>query len=236
MPTQDTRKATVAYVPFKTFLNAIETLAQHGLPEQIDSSVWSHWSGATTSQLLIALRFLGLITADGKATTDLEKLVNDKANRKTNLLRILQRSYPQLSKSVTKMTPTAFSSAMAKEFKAEGETQKKAKSFFLQAARYAELPLSSFLLNQTRRVSPRKRRASPPAHAKGVPIGDIHGVADNQQHASTGPTKTIKLQNGITLTLSASSDVFKMNSDDREFVNRVLKEMEDYEFNTGNSN
>ena len=231
MPTDDSKKTLVAYVPFKTFLSAIETLAQHGIPAQIDRSVWDSYSGATLSQLLIAFRFFGLTTADGKATPELEKLVTDKANRKANLRKLLERSYPQLCKDVTKMTTKAFSTAMANEFKAEGETQKKIKSFFLQAARYSELPLSSFLLNQTRQVSNRKRRSGT-TKQKGQDASAIRN-ADGAL-PSEGPTKTFKLQNGVTLTLSASVDALKMEWYDREFVNKILKELVDYQLNLGN--
>jgi hypothetical protein len=231
VPTEDAKKTLVAYVPFKTFLSAIETLAQHGIPTQVDRSVWPSYSGATLSQLLIAFRFFGLTTSDGKATPELEKLVSDKDNRKANLRKLLERSYPQLCKDVTKMTTKSFSTAMANEFKAEGETQKKIQSFFLQAARYAGLPLSSFLMNKTRQVSNRKRRPNT-AQQKGQDRSAVQG--GNGMSQGGGPTKTFRMQKGVTLTLSASADVFAMEADDREFVNKILKELEEYQFNVGN--
>jgi len=48
----DEKKMIVAYVPFKTFLAAIEAFERH-MPTQIDSSVWPTYSGAIRSQLLV---------------------------------------------------------------------------------------------------------------------------------------------------------------------------------------
>lgn len=223
------KKPTVAYVPFKTFLSALETL-EHGLPHVIDRTVWPSSSGVIQSQTLGAFRFLGLIDSEGRPTPDLEKLVGDKDNRKAQLRRILERSYASLVKlDLTKMSAGSFDAAM-REFGMTGDTHRKASSFFLQAARYAELPLSTYILKQTRNVSGvrRRRGPTPTAQPKGQSVGDIKGVADNGRGLS-GPTKTIKLDNEITLSLGTSSDTFQMTTQDRQFVLHLLEEMENYE-------
>jgi hypothetical protein len=217
------KKEAVAYVAFKTFLTALESL-EHGVPEVIDRSVWPNSSGATISQLLLAFRFLGLVTADNVPTADLDKLVNDKEHRKATLRRVLERSYPNLIKrDLTKMTLQSFKTAMH-DYGVEGETYKKAVSFFLQAARYSELPLSPYILKQTRAVSTKKRRTAPTKPIRQPIDSGKHG--DN---GSSGPTKKIELGNGINLSLTASADMFKMEAGDRAFVIKLLEEMEAHE-------
>lgn len=227
MPKEETKKSQVAYVAFKTFLNSIDSLG-NGLPSVIDRSVWSSLSNATLSQLLIAYRFLGLINREGIPTPDLEKLATDKEHRKATLRRVLERSYPNLIKqNLTKMTINSFHAAM-REYGVEGETFKKASSFFLQAARYAELPLSDYVMKETRSVSIRKRRTITNAKKKDLLVREIHGVAE-ENFAPSGPTKKITLHGGIMLSLSAGADVFKMDAKDRQFVLKLLEEMETYE-------
>jgi hypothetical protein len=110
----------------------------------------------------------------------------------------------------------------------QGDTHRKGTSFFLQAARYAGLPLSSLILAQTRKQSsgPRKRR---------MPLGTEKQNGTNSKGELReplhimGPTKTITVKNGISLSLTASADMFAMDGDDRQFVLKLLDEMEAYE-------
>jgi hypothetical protein len=46
---------------------------------------------------------------------------------------------------------------------------------------------------------------------------------------TTGPVKTVTLKNGVTLSLTSSTDMFAMDGDDRQFVLKLLEEMEAYE-------
>jgi hypothetical protein len=219
------KKPIAAYVPFKTFLNALESLG-HGVPHVIDRSVWPTFSGLYQSQTLAAFRFLGLIEEDGKPTEDLVKLVADKDHRKLHLRRVLEQSYASIvKKDLTKMTAASFDSAM-EEYGGSGDTHRKAVSFFLQAARYAELPLSPWIMKQSRSASTRKRRGPIPPKLKPpyIPPGD---AADDGQPA--GPSKKIALRNGVYLSLAASNDVFKMDAEDRQFVLKLLEEMEAHE-------
>lgn len=222
------KKPTPAYVPFRTFLNALDTL-QHGVPSIIDRTVWPTFSGLYQSQTLGAFRFLGLIDADGKPTPDLQKLVEDKDNRQLHLRKVLERSYASLvKKDLTKMTPASFNTAV-EEYGATGDTHRKVVSFFLQASKYAGLPLSPYILKQARTVHvPRKRRAQN-SDPGGRYVPEIRGIADNQGQQPTGPTKTIELDRGVTLTLATSADTFAMATEDRAFVMKILGEIEDYE-------
>jgi hypothetical protein len=220
----EAKKATAAYAPFKTFFSAIETL-EHGLPNQIDRSVFPSLSGVTQSQLLGAFRFLGLINADGRPTADLHKLVEDKENRKPLMRKVIERSYPKLiALGLDKASPNSVDAEL-RNYGLQGETHVKAKSFFLQAAKYAEIPLSPYLQKVTRTSAPRKRR--PGVKPMGSDIGNP--ITRSTQVATSGPSKQIMLENGVGLSLNASADLFNMTSSDRAFVLRLLDELEKYE-------
>jgi hypothetical protein len=228
MPESTTKKPTVPYAPFKTFLSAVEAL-EHGLPNTIDRTVWPTFSGVIQSQILGAFRFLGLIQHDGTPTADLRKLVDEPANRKATLGKIIERSYPDVVKQgLTKMSMGNLGAAM-RQYSVTGATLRKAISFFLQAVRYAELPLSPYILKQTRNVSAgRKRRAPTVTPPKGHYVSEITGIADNGS-AFGGPSKTIALEKGITLSLKTSTDTFNMSAADRKFVLQLLEQLEKYE-------
>ncbi len=226
MKTQNTgKKQTVAYAPFKTFLTAIQAL-EHGVPDTIDRTVWPSFSGVIQSQVLGALRFLGLITPDGTTTPELKKFVTDESCRKEMLRKILERSYPEIFKrDPSKMSMGTLDSVM-REYGVNGATLQKAKTFFLQAARFSELPLSNYILKQTRMVSGRKRKYVS-QRAKAEDLGPERN--GETPPVVTGPTKTIALKNGITLTLQTSADTFQMNQEDRGFVLKLLDQIEEYE-------
>src|SRR5688572_11426146 len=69
------KKPIPPYVAYKTFINFVNGLKAAGIPNRIDKSI-IRLSGAAQSQLIYALRFFGLIEADGKPKEPLTRLVN----------------------------------------------------------------------------------------------------------------------------------------------------------------
>lgn len=138
---------TPPYVAFKTFNTLIEDLKEHGLPTVIDRSVLRRFSGGVGSQLLSALKSLDLVD-DGNAPNDsLNALVDayDSEAYKGAVKRVLEHAYPYLaSLDLTVATPSQFAEA----FRATGskeEVLRKARTFYLNAARFAEMPIGSRL-------------------------------------------------------------------------------------------
>ncbi len=218
-------KGSPPYVPFKTFQSSLDTL-KHGIPNQIDRTVFPSLAGVTQSQLLSAFRFFGLITPEGKPTPELAKLIDDK-ERPALLKKLLEKGYPGLfALGLANASPGSFDTELRKSG-LTGDTHDKAKSFFLQAAKYAGVSLSTYLLKVTRTSSPRKRRAISkfPDAANGV----NGNPATPSYPAASGPTKAILLDNGISLFLGASADLFRMTGADRTFVLSLLDQMEKYE-------
>jgi len=222
-------KRVVAYVPFKTFLSAIEAL-QHGIPQQIDTSVWPSYSGAIQNQLLNALRFLGLITDSGSPSADLKRLVQDKANRKVHLRKILESAYRRVvDLDLTKISPRQFQDAM-RDYGMTGETHKKVVSFFVQAARYAELPMSPLLRRKVRTGSTRGQGRSAVAGDRG-PRTEPPGSEPRTK--SPEMSKTIQLKSGCRVTVSIEANFLEMETSDRQFVFDLIEKLQKYENRKG---
>src|ERR1700712_3196069 len=68
-------RTSAPYTAYQSLKTLAAALKEHGLPPRIDRSLMTNFSGAVQSQLMTALRFLSLITADDLPTTFLQKLV-----------------------------------------------------------------------------------------------------------------------------------------------------------------
>jgi len=139
------------YLSFKTFSGFIERMRK-GLPNRVDRSIMSSLSGSNQSQLLAALRYLQLISPKGVPTEKLSSLVESEGIKFRRALReILIASYPFLFKGFDLQRATI--DQLIKQFAnagGSGDTVRKCVSFFLAAARQAELQVSPFMLNRIR--------------------------------------------------------------------------------------
>jgi len=216
------QKATVAYAPFKTFQSAIESL-EHGVPQRIDASIWPSYSGAIRSQLLGAFKFLGLIDESGKPSESLKELVEKKVTRKATLRKILETSYPQLiGMNLKTSTPKQFDEAM-RRFEVQGQTLVKATSFFLQAAKYSELPISPLLLERKRTNGARRQRL-----VGGAPTRAQEEIEEEIESGALGTSKAVQLESGLTLTVTVSGNFLDLTPRDREFVFGMIDKLDDY--------
>lgn len=216
------KTTTVAYVPFKTFLAAIERF-EHRMPNQIDGSLWPSYSGAIRSQLLGSFKFLGLIDDQGRPTSSLKAMVDEVPRRKVHLKRILESSYkPVVAIGLQNATPKQFREAIDQFGGMTGATRKKVVSFFLGAAKYCELPLAPSLLSRTRSSAVvRKKLVN---ERQSGPPGD---------HAQSSVTsKVVELSNGQTLTVALSGSALDLTPTDRNFVFEVIDKLRGYKRRT----
>jgi hypothetical protein len=212
-------------VPFKTFLAAIEGFERH-MPAQIDNSVWPTYSGAMRSQLLGAFKFLGLIDDKGNPTVVLRGLVENNGERKVLLRKIIETSYkPVVSAGLQHMTPKMFDDLM-NAYGMSGDTQKKVSSFFLQAAKYAEIPMSPLLAKRRVGTAVRRRKANDEQDTE----GDIFHV---EPSTSSGNSRTVELKSGGKLTLILSVNMFDLIGEDRDFVFGIIDQCQKYESGKG---
>lgn len=205
----------VPYVPFRTFLAALETL-ERGCPNQLDRSVWPSSSGAIQGQLLGAFRFLGLMDENHSPTAALAELVTKRAARREVLRALIERNYRTLvALDLARTSPRQLDEAI-RQFGLSGATHRKAVSFFLQAAQFAGLPLSVLLKAKTRTAAFGRKRAAPPASSAA-------------ETAAAPVAKTVRLRGGGTLTVTASLDLFALAGEDRQLVFDLIDRLQEYE-------
>jgi hypothetical protein len=140
------------YISYLTFKNCIDWLATEGVPLRFDRSFWSKkYSGSLGPQLMGGLRFLGLLAGE-QPTSKLEQLVHARGDDRKECLRALYRAaytvvdFGQLERATTGMLKEWFDQYTT----IEGATQRKAESFFINALKDADVPLSNPLKKMAR--------------------------------------------------------------------------------------
>jgi hypothetical protein len=164
---------TAPYTSYRTFKTFIEDLREHGVPSRIDRSVLTRFSGVVGTQLMHALRFLGLIDDEGRPTPLLGELVNAHGGAQwpVTLSQALREAYaPIFAIDLETATPSHFSAAFRKAFPAAEAVVQKCVTFFLYAAADAGLKVSGRILKgrKPRSLAPRRAPRRAPAAAKGV--------------------------------------------------------------------
>jgi hypothetical protein len=166
------------YIAFQSLKTLLGVLKEHGLPGRIDRSMLGNFSGSVGSQLITALRFLRLIDPNGVPTQALSDLVTGYGTDRwdTELLEVLKVAYdPMFSFDLATATSSQFNDVFRRAYpSAEGETARKCMTFFLNAAREANVSISGYIMqNKKPRTAPARRKplkAKP--KADGVP--DAH--------------------------------------------------------------
>lgn len=202
-----------AYLAFRTFMSAIESLEQ-GVPKRLDRTMWKSQSGQTQGQIMMALRFFGLIDDDDVPTVALHRLIapENKDRRPEQIGALLRHAYKGiLDHDLTRMTPKMLEELMS-DYNVQGDTRRKAVTFFLQAARYADLPMHPLLFSQIRTSSPRRKRKKSPA--------ENNGAAAPRQSIVVGhtTTKKVELASGTTITVEIVGNWLEMSSTERDYV------------------
>lgn len=139
-------KPTAAYVSFKTFTSFIETLSTKVVPHRVDRGLLPNMSGAIQSQLLVTLRYLGLMDKKDVVLLPLHDLVEAYGTDQWSgaLKVVIDQSYSTISDHVhiESDTPAALYRAFREHGGTEGDTTKKAVRFFLKAMEEAKIEFS----------------------------------------------------------------------------------------------
>lgn len=149
------RKRLPPYVSYRTFRNFLEGL-QPGVPARIDRSYWGErLSGSTGTQLVSALRFLGLVDVNSVPTSRLRDLVAAKGDQKNEQMKeMTTEAYSFLLGG--SFNPQTATYAQLQEvfhyiFQLSGDVSRKCIKFFVALANDAGIQLSPFI---TRRLRP----------------------------------------------------------------------------------
>ena len=176
-------------------------------------------SGAARSQLTITLRFLGLMTNDRQATTDLEELVLKEEPTKT-LRRLLEQHYePAFALGLDNATVAQLDQVLTDMGAGRGETLRKTRQFFLNAATAAGIPIGPFLKRAT---------GSPPSSirkkSKAKPSSGGAAVTPMDR----GDRYSVGLQSGGQVSVTVSVNLFDLSTDDRNFVIDLVDRLKNY--------
>jgi hypothetical protein len=164
------QKRTPPVLAWRTMQNFFRSLKQ-AIPSRIDRSVMRSQSGAGQTQILHALKYLGLIDEDGVPSAKLAQLVKSEGAEHQKVLReVLTGSYPFLRESSFDLKNATYDQ-LAERFRkmASGDTVRKCITFFIPAAKEAGIEMSPFIPDIGKRSpgngKPRKPRtpAKPPA-------------------------------------------------------------------------
>jgi hypothetical protein len=151
------RKRLPPYVSYRTFLNFAERLERE-MPARIDRSYWSdRLAGSTGTQLMGALRFLGLIDHDGIPTSQLRQLASARGEKRSELLRqIATESYNFVLGGAFDFhlaTYAQLEEVFHRNFELADDVNRKCIKFFVALATDAGIPLSTFITKRVRTLS-----------------------------------------------------------------------------------
>jgi hypothetical protein len=226
----DEQKKTAAYLPWATFKGALDQLAK-GIPSRIDRSVFTGMAWNVQNQLFIALKFFDLLKGDDEPTALLDDLVKGtEEERKAKFKKVAEAAYADLiAIDLTKATRAHFEEKLGELYNVTGDTRVKAVRFFLSAATYINLPVSTFIAPKDGKGgAPRRPRQTTPKPRMPKKAAEVKTPTGNKDEGqkTDGMSRTFELESGAKLTLSASWGFFSLPSGERKFVSELIDQLE----------
>lgn len=238
----DTAKTTQPpYVSFRTLLNFLERLEQGGIPQHIDRHYWGDsLSGSSGHALMGALRFLGLIQGDGNEPTETLERLAQPTQRKQALAEVLQECYAALfvgaNVDLARTTIGHLDKAFGEQYDVDGEPRRKAVTFLVHAAQFAEMSLSTSVTGKTRqRRAPTKTttRAKRTATTASAPPAEPTARIKQPPPPSSPPTasnsKTVAFKLGGSITIVATYNPFDLETEEEEFARELINLVRGFE-------
>lgn len=211
------------YMSFETFRNFVQRLNPEAMPPRIDRSMMLGMAGGTQTSLMQLLKQFGLIGEANEVCPPLLKMTqNDEAFAQV-LREILQQYYAkQLMLARQQGTPAQLSESFG-PWGYSGSTLRKAVTFFLHAAKAADLPLSPhFRPPKTTPTTSRARRPRPKsAELPGPDAVSSFTPGGSESH-------TIALSSGGTVTVSCTASFLALSREDRNFLFQLVDQLKDY--------
>lgn len=157
------KKAVPPYVAYKTLINFLDRFKQ-GLPGRVDRGLMGSMSGAAQSQVITALRYLGMISEHGTPTPLMRAYVTGQETERSEAIqKMLTASYPFIFNSGFDFT-TATASQLREAFEtgtgASGETVARCIAFLKDAALDAGIEVSRFITQKKPRTVGSKRKSA----------------------------------------------------------------------------
>lgn len=225
----------VGYASFVTFLDHLNTFGDP--PNVINNRVFpTSFSGTTIALTLRALRFFSLTEDDGKPDVGRLRLLMNPETRRETMAELLNEGYPEL---IALPLATAGPGEIRDYFAAhvtDPTAARKARSFFIQAAKANGLPIHGSVDKVTRtrsRPGRRKTRDKSQTATNGAENGGTTPQGGSTTGApAAGSTKVVKFRSGGTATLTVSVDVISLSPSDRKKLFEWIDAMSEYENET----
>lgn len=226
------------YGSFRTLLNFLDKLESGGIPQRIDRSYWGTFLAGGAGPLVIgALKWFNLIDGPHNEPTPLLERLVQRDGRKEVLAGLLRETYKPIFASgvdLARTTTGHLDQTVKNLYHIEGDTKRKAISFLLHAAEYAELPLSSQLGRKMKRrtAAPKRtvrngqRKTTQNGTATETPAPPL--VNPPYTPPASGNTRTVTFENGGTFTVSFAADLFTLTRAERDFVLDMIDRMNDF--------
>lgn len=179
----DTAKRYAPYLAWRTFFNLILQMEEKGLPQRIDRSFLTGRSGADQTYLIATLKSWGLIDENGVVLDALKHLVQDKDERQAHIGTILRLHYPEVFGLAGNATQAQMDETFREAFGLQGNTRRKAETFFLHASAFAGLKLSAHFkaarTGGSATTVPRRKRAVGQSSKTKTPVADAEDDVDS---------------------------------------------------------
>lgn len=218
MTDAEPREPVPPYVSFGTLLNQLDRMAKEGVPSRVDSSYLVGMAGGTQAQFKQALRSLGLINEDDSADPKLPELAKATDERPALMAAILRSRYPRMVALDQNATRGQLDDALA-TYGLGTDTRRKAATFYIAAATYAKLPLSSHLRSGRATASGGTPRRKPRVAKKSAP--DAGGIGGSTATSSGSPEDMRRAY--FDLLLSKAKDADDLDSGLLDRIERLIE-------------
>ena len=196
MPATTDKDASPPYLSFSTVRHFMDSFKEAGVPDRIDRTLIPGQSGTTQTYLLAALRFLGFIDQAGTPTALMAEWHTMSDDEKPIYAKAIKQSYDFLFDGSFKLEAATEGQIREKlkEKDIQGDTARKAITFFVNACEFAEIPVSPHLKGKRggsgNNGAKRSKRKKMPNGTTGS-TGAINTGATDHAHVITGHTKAV---------------------------------------------
>ena len=226
-------EATRPYVAWRTLFNLLERMSSEPPPPRIDRTYLRNLDGNAQTQLMAALRWLGLIETDGTVTSDLRSLLGNAGVRKVALAQIIRNKYPEAIALAEQNATQGQLDDAFRTYGLGGDTLRKAESFFLRSGAVdADLGFFSRLATPSFWVFPEKSGTRSAFYAEAFPGGTGYARSAKGSgmarlvlnHGSQGLLEVLLTENqGLTLQRTGERDIRFSTDPHNEWRNGAVR-------------
>jgi hypothetical protein len=219
-----TQKAPMPpYIAFKTLIDVIERMERESPPTRVDPTYLDTYAGGYRPTVIGNLQTLGLLTKAGEPTSVLLDLVEaDEATRKTLIAQLIRTSYPDVLALPSNSTQGQFLEIFTARG-AQGDTRRKAVSFFLKASAYAGIQTGTHWKTPPASTSSSTRRRAT-KEKNGSETPDPSGETQNSTSLS-GEIVTVDLGDAGRVVVAVDVKWLQLNDETFTSLRKAIQDL-----------